>query len=168
MLTEKVIQHVVDSLREAYRERGWSHRELESFERLIRRRAEQINQLIGQVQGWAEADEVDYDVLCTLLGHLPSVHLYFENPFMMQMRVPLGELLLTLSDTVHENGELEGFELVPNDCPELQAQLDSDEDHPTEKPSERPRDKDSRRQEESRSSSKDDDLRLFRKAFEDT
>ena len=85
MLTEKVVQHVVDSLREAYSERGWSARELESLERLIRRRAEQIGQLINQVQGWADADEVDYDVLCTLLGHLPSVHLYFENPFMMQM-----------------------------------------------------------------------------------
>ncbi len=159
MLTEKVVQHVVDSLREAYKERGWSNRELESLERLIRRRAEQISQLIDQVQGWAEADEVDYDVLCTLLGHLPSVHLYFENPFMMQMRVPLGELLLTLSDTVHENGELEGFEVVPNDCPDLQAELEAD----VEPQAERPREKG-----EPRGNTKDDDLRLFRKAFEDS
>ncbi len=159
MLTDKVIKHVVDSLREAYADRGWSHRELESLERLIRRRADQINALIAQVQSWAQADEVDYDVLCTLLGHLPSVHLYFENPFMMQMRVPLGELLLTLSDTVHENGELEGFEVVPNDCPDLQADLEAD----SEPPAERPRDRG-----ESHSAAKDDDLRLFRKAFEDS
>ena len=159
MLTEKVVQHVVDSLREAYKERGWSNRELESLERLIRRRAEQIGQLIDQVQGWAEADEVDYDVLCTLLGHLPSVHLYFENPFMMQMRVPLGELLLTLSDTVHENGELEGFEVVPNDCPDLQAQQDSEDEHQPDRP---------RGKEETRSTGKDGDLRLFRQAFEDS
>lgn len=159
MLTEKVVQHVVDSLREAYRERGLSNRELESLERLIRRRAEQITQLIEQVHGWAEADEVDYDVLCTLLGHLPSVHLYFENPFMMQMRIPLGELLLTLSDTVHENGELEGFELVPNDCPDLQAQVEAEGDQSAERPRERG---------ESRNTSKEDDLKLFRKAFEDS
>ena len=149
MLTDKVIDHVVESLRETYAERGANHREIESLERLVRRRAEQINALIGQVQGWAEADEVDYDVLCTLLGHLPSVHLYFENPFMMQMRIPLGELLLTLSDTVHENGELEGFEVVPNDCPELEAE-------PEPEP------------EEARAPVKDDDLQLFRKAFEDS
>jgi len=159
VLTEKVVQHVVDSLRGAYKERGWSSRELESLEKLIRRRAEQICQLIDQVQGWAEADEVDYDVLCTLLGHLPSVHLYFENPFMMQMRVPLGELLLTLSDTVHENGELEGFEVVPNDCPDLQAQLETEVEHQADR---------SRDREESRSTGKDDDLQLFRKAFEDS
>ena len=150
MLTDKAIKHVVDSLREAYAERGWSHRDLDSLERLIRRRAEQINALIGQIQGWAQADEVDYDVLCTLLGHLPSVHLYFENPFMMQMRVPLGELLLTLSDTVHENGELEGFEVVPNDCPEMQAEEEAEA--ATEKADR----------------VKDDDLQLFRKAFEDS
>ena len=149
MLTEKVVQHVVDSLREAYKERGWSHRELESLERLIRRRAEQIGQLIDQVQGWAEADEVDYDVLCTLLGHLPSVHLYFENPFMMQMRVPIGELLLTISDTTHENGELEGFEVVPNDCPELQKDGEEAVEEVTTK-------------------STEVDLSLFRKAFEDS
>ncbi len=147
MLTDKVIQHVVDSLREAYAERGSSHRDLDALERLVRRRAEQINALIGQIQSWAQADEVDYDVLCTLLGHLPSVHLYFENPFMMQMRVPLGELLHTLSDTVHENGELEGFEVVPNDCPELEAEAEA---------------------EEARPAAKDDDLQLFRKAFEDS
>ncbi len=149
MLTDKVIDHVVESLRETYAERGASHRELESLERLVRRRAEQINSLIGQIQAWAEADEVDYDALCTLLGHLPSVHLYFENPFMMQMRIPLGELLLTLSDTVHENGELEGFEVVPNDCPELEAEVEAEP-------------------EEARTPVKDDDLQLFRKAFEDS
>lgn len=146
MLTDKVVKHVVDSLREAYSDRGWSQRDLDSLEKLVRRRADQINSLVDQIQKWAQADEVEYDVLCTLLGHLPSVHLYFENPFMMQMRIPLGELLLTLSDTVHENGELEGFEVVPNDCPELAQEGDGPE----------------------QSRVLDDDLKLFRKAFEDS
>lgn len=153
MLTEKVIDHVVESLRKAYADKGWSHRDLDSLERLTRRRAEQINGLIEQIQGWAQADEVEYDALCTILGHLPSVHLYFENPFMMQMRVPLGELLLTLSDTVHENGELEGFEVVANDCPEMLAENEGGEEPGCSSAKE---------------SVKDDDLRLFRKAFEDS
>jgi hypothetical protein len=148
MLDDKVTRHVVESLREAYAERGWSRRELDSLERLVRTRAEEVNELIGRVQGWAQADEVDYDVLCTLLGHLPSVHLYFENPFMMQMRVPIGELLLTISDTVHENGELEGFEVVPNDCPELQKEAEETEEVATK--------------------AADVDLSLFRKAFEES
>ena len=157
MLTEKVINHVVDSLRKAYADKGWSHRDLDSLERLTRRRAEQINSLIEQIQGWAQADEVEYDALCTILGHLPSVHLYFENPFMMQMRMPLGELLLTLSDTVHENGELEGFEVVANDCPELLAEgdVESEVGQATSKDS-------------GKDAGKDDDLHLFRKAFEDS
>ena len=165
MLTEKVIDHVVESLRTAYSDKGWSHRDLDSLERLTRRRAEQINGLIEQIQGWAQADEVEYDALCTILGHLPSVHLYFENPFMMQMRVPLGELFLTLSDTVHENGELEGFEVVPNDCPELQADEDSPDALGRAAAKDTGRDslKDS-----SKDTVKDDDLKLFRKAFEDS
>lgn len=146
MLTDRVIKHVVGSLREAYADRGWSQRDLESLERQVRRRAEQINALVDQIQSWGQADEVEYDVLCTLLGHLPSVHLYFENPFMMQMRIPLGELLLTLSDTVHENGELEGFEVVPNDCPELQSEAEAEQGRGVA----------------------DDDLHLFRKAFDDS
>jgi hypothetical protein len=136
VLSERVVSHVAESLRKAYAERGWAERDLDSLDRLVRRRAEQINALITQIQSWAEAGEVDYDVLCTLLGHLPSVHLSFENPFMMQMRVPIGELLLTVSDTSHDSSELEGFEVVPNDCPDLQP-LDQD------------------------------DLKLFRKAFEE-
>jgi hypothetical protein len=159
MLTEKVVDHVVESLRKAYADKGWSNRDLDSLERLTRRRAEQINALVEQIQGWAQADEVEYDALCTILGHLPSVHLYFENPFMMQMRMPLGELLLTLSDTIHENGELEGFEVVPNDCPDLvDDESDAEEASPAIKDSKDVKDiKDV----------KDDELRLFRKAFED-
>ena len=149
MLDDRVVKHVVESLREAYAERGWSRRELESLERLVRSRADDINSLLERIHGWAQADEVDYDVLCTLLGHLPSVHLYFENPFMMQMRVPIGELLLTISDTVHENGELEGFEVVPNDCPELQKDGEEVAEEVTTK-------------------STEVDLSLFRKAFEDS
>jgi hypothetical protein len=149
MLDDRVLKHVVESLREAYAERGWSRRELDSLERLIRSRAEDVNSLVERIQSWAQADEVDYDVLCTLLGHLPSVHLYFENPFMMQMRVPIGELLLTISDTVHENGELEGFEVVPNECPDLQKDADAPVEEVTTK-------------------SSDVDLSLFRKAFEDS
>jgi hypothetical protein len=149
MLDDRVIKHVVESLREAYAERGWSRRELDSLERLVRSRAEDVNSLVERIQSWAQADEVDYDVLCTLLGHLPSVHLYFENPFMMQMRVPIGELLLTISDTVHENGELEGFEVVPNDCPELQKDAEESVEEVT-------------------ANSSEVDLSLFRKAFEDS
>ncbi len=149
MLDDRVIKHVVESLREAYAERGWSRRELESLERLVRSRADDVNSLLERIHSWAQADEVDYDVLCTLLGHLPSVHLYFENPFMMQMRVPIGELLLTISDTTHENGELEGFEVVPNDCPELQKDGEEAVEEVTAKPAEV-------------------DISLFRKAFEDS
>jgi len=165
MLTEEVIQHVVESLREAYTERGWSHRDLDSLDRLIRRRADQINALVGQIQGWSKADEAEYDVLCTLLGHLPSVHLSFENPFMMQMRIPLGELFLTLSDTIHDNGELEGFEVVPNDCAELAAREASAAEADGKRTT---REAGREAAKEAARDLKDDDLRLFRKAFEDS
>ena len=136
MLTEAIVKHVIESLREAYSERCWSDRDFQVLEKAVRSRAEEINALVSQMQKWADISEFEYDALCTLLGHLPSVHLCFDNPFMMQMRIPLGELFLTLSDTVNDQGQVEGFEVIPNECPGIQT-------------------------------SEDDDLSLFRKAFEE-
>ena len=96
------------------------------LEELIRKRAAQINTLIAQMQDWVHTDDVEFDAIRTLLEHLPSVLVRFESPLLIEMQLPLSEMMLAISDTARPTGEVEGLEVVPNDCPEIQEQPGDD------------------------------------------
>ena len=96
------------------------------LEELIRKRAAQINTLIAQMQDWVHTDDVEFDAIRTLLEHLPSVLVRFESPLLIEMQLPLSEMMLAISDTARPTGEVEGLEVVPNDCPEIQEQPEDD------------------------------------------
>ena len=96
------------------------------LEELIRKRAAQINTLIAQMQDWVHTDDVEFDAIRTLLEHLPSVLVRFESPLLIEMQLPLSEMMLAISDTARPAGEVEGLEVVPNDCPEIQEHPEDD------------------------------------------
>ncbi len=125
VLNDKIIRHVLDILRE---EHGASPggRSAQSVEELVRRRAAQINTLIAQMQDWVHTDDVEFDAIRTLLEHLPSVLVRFESPLLVEMQLPLSEMMLAISDTARPTGEVEGLEVLPNDCPEIQESPEDD------------------------------------------
>jgi len=125
VLNDKIIRHVLDLLRE---EHGASPggRSAQSVEELVRRRAAQINTLIAQMQDWVHTDDVEFDAIRTLLEHLPSVLVRFESPLLVEMQFPLSEMMLAISDTARPTGEVEGLEVLPNDCPEIQESPEDD------------------------------------------
>ena len=94
--------------------------------RAIRKRAAQINTLVAQMQDWVHTDDVEFDAIRTLLEHLPSVLVRFESPLLVEMQLPLSEMMLAISDTARPAGEVEGLEVVPNDCPEIQERPEDD------------------------------------------
>ena len=125
MLNDKIIRHVLEILVE---EHGPSPggRNPQALEELIRKRAAQINTLVAQMQDWVHTDDVEFDAIRTLLEHLPSVLVRFESPLLVEMQLPLSEMMLAISDTARPAGEVEGLEVVPNDCPEIAEQPEDD------------------------------------------
>jgi|GEM_PF-6841543 hypothetical protein len=117
MLTEKVIRHVIESVREVCREEGWDVGPPGYLERIVRERATEINALILQIQRWAQTDDVQYEAICQLLDHLPHLQFRIDEPIALQIQIPIGELLRAVSHTGYANGEIEGVEVVPNECP---------------------------------------------------
>lgn len=125
MLNEKIILHVLDILVEEHGQAPGG-RSLTSLEEAVRKRAGEINTLIGQMQDWVHTDDVEFDAIRTLLEHLPSVLVRFESPLLVEMQFPISEMMLAISDTARPPGEVEGLEVVPNDCPEIQDHPEDD------------------------------------------
>ncbi|HEV8637574.1 MAG TPA: hypothetical protein VG370_25430 [Chloroflexota bacterium] len=125
MLNDKIIRHVLEILIEEHGPNPGG-RSPQVLEELIRKRAAQINTLIAQMQDWVHTDDVEFDAVRTLLEHLPSVLVRFESPLLIEMQLPLSEMMLAISDTARPTGEVEGLEVVPNDCPEIQEQPEDD------------------------------------------
>lgn len=125
MLNDKIIRHVLDILIEEHGPTPGG-RSREALEELIRKRAAQINTLVAQMQDWVDTDDVEFDAIRTLLEHLPSVLVRFESPLLVEMQLPLSEMMLAISDTARPPGEVEGLEVVPNDCPEIQERPEDD------------------------------------------
>ncbi|TAK21553.1 MAG: hypothetical protein EPO26_14510 [Chloroflexota bacterium] len=125
MLNDKIIRHVMDIL---FEEHGQSPggRTPQALEEVVRRRAAQVNTLIAQMQDWVHTDDIEFDAIRTLLEHLPSVLVRFESPLLVEMQLPLSEMMLAISDTARPSGEVEGLEVVPNDCPEIQENPEDD------------------------------------------
>ncbi|MBI2942420.1 MAG: hypothetical protein HYY04_18480 [Chloroflexi bacterium] len=127
MLTERIICHVVERVRETARAEGWDMGSSDELERMIRRRAAEINGLIAQLQAWDQTDDVEYEAISQLLDHLPDVHLEIEKPIYLTLQLPIGEMLRTISAT--EATDIEGLTVVPNGCPEAQEPDDDSHDH---------------------------------------
>lgn len=125
MLNDKIIRHVLDILVEEHGPTPGG-RSIQLLEELIRKRAAQINTLIAQMQDWVHTDDVEFDAVRTLLEHLPSVLVRFESPLLIEMQLPLSEMMLAISDTARPTGEVEGLEVIPNDCPEIQERPEDD------------------------------------------
>lgn len=119
VLNERVIRHVIDILVEEHGP-ALGGRDRIALEAMVRARAAQINALVAQMQAWVGADDVEFDAIRTLLEHLPSVDLRFDQPLAIDMTIPLGEMLLAISDTARDPGEVEGLEVIPNECPDIQ------------------------------------------------
>ena len=140
MLTDRIIQHVIERVRETAYAEGWDIERPEELERLVRRRAAEINGLIAQLQSWNLTDDLEYETISQLLDHLPDIRMEIEKPVYLTLQLPIGELLRAVSVT--ESNDLEGMEVVPNGCPAAQEPTDEE------------------------SNDKDDGLGVFRRALE--
>jgi hypothetical protein len=119
VLNERVIRHVIDILVEEHGP-GLGGRDRTALEAMVRARAAQINALVAQMQAWVGTDDVEFDAIRTLLEHLPSIDLRFDQPLAIDLTLPIGEIMLAISDTGREPGEVDGLDVVPNECPDIQ------------------------------------------------
>lgn len=140
MLTERIIRHVVERVRETAIAEGWDVGSSDELERLVRRRAAEINGLIAQLQSWDLTEDLEYEAISQLLDHLPDVRLEIEKPIYLSIQLPIGEMLRAISAT--DATDVEGMTVIPNGCPEAQEPADEE------------------------SNDKDDGLGVFRRALE--